>query len=216
MEEELPYASLWDGGDYELFIALRGLFAMNKFLDAADVSIPLAETRMSDIPVGEKKKLRELLQKLNDFRAKYHRKVPALKVLSAIAVCKDFKVSEENHLGPLTLFDWEGCDGAIGGMEGCNSLHCGFCRYILKMFVKLRMQLNMNVLFYHNFFRFAKWIHEQNLPEELKDYCKNVLDYLGAQNEDFTDRPNPHPKSSAQYDLEDIHSILDANCNSSQ
>ena len=77
MEEEMAGPSLWDGGDYELFIALRGLLAMNKFLDAADVSIPLAETRMSDIPVGEKKKLRELLQKLNNFRAKYHRKVPA-------------------------------------------------------------------------------------------------------------------------------------------
>ena len=77
------------------------------------------------------------------------------------------------------------------------------------------MQLNMNVLFYHIFFRFAKWIHEQNLPKELKDYCKNVLDYLGAQNEDFTDRPNPHPKSAAQYDLEDINLILDAKCKSS-
>ena len=124
-EEELPGPSLWDGGDYELFIALRGLFAMNRFLDAADVSIPLAETRMSDIPVGEKKKLRELLQKLKDFRSKYRREVPELKVLSAIAVCKGFKVSEENP----DLFDWEGCDWAMGDMEGCNSLHCGFCRY---------------------------------------------------------------------------------------
>ena len=129
MEEELPGPSLWDGGDYELFIALRGIFAMNKFLDAADVSIPLAETRMSDIPDGEKKKLRELLQKLNDFRSKYHREVPALKVLSAIAVCKDFKVSEENTPGHLELFDWEGCDWAMCDMDGCNSLHCGFCRY---------------------------------------------------------------------------------------
>ena len=78
MEEEMIGPSLWDGGDYELFIELRDLFAMNKFLDAADVSIPLAETRMSDIPVAEKKKLRELLQKLNDFRSKYHRRVQCL------------------------------------------------------------------------------------------------------------------------------------------
>ena len=102
---------------------------MNKFLDAADVTIPLAETRMSDIPVGEKKKLRELLQKLYEFRSKYHREVPALKVLSAITLCKDFNVSEENIPGHLELFDWEGCDWAMGGMEGCNSLHCRFCRY---------------------------------------------------------------------------------------
>ena len=27
MEEEMPGPSLWDGGDYELFIALRGIFA---------------------------------------------------------------------------------------------------------------------------------------------------------------------------------------------
>ena len=34
-------------------------------------------------------------------------------------------------------------------------------------------------------FRFAKWIKEQELPKELKGYCKNVLNYLGRYDEGF-------------------------------
>ena len=34
-------------------------------------------------------------------------------------------------------------------------------------------------------FRFAKWIKEQELPKELKGYCKNVLNYLGQYNKEF-------------------------------
>ena len=33
--------------------------------------------------------------------------------------------------------------------------------------------------------RFVKWLREQNLPNELETFCKNILDYLSKNMAEF-------------------------------
>ena len=107
-------------------------------------------------PIDSEDMRRHLLgeiQWIEEFQRDHQRKPPSLKVLSAMAICKNFKESEEIlSLGPSAAIDWSGiCDedcelfglptskprraraearlrfGLIGKLE---DWHCGFCRYV--------------------------------------------------------------------------------------
>ena len=73
--------------------------------------------------------MKESLAFAKEMKAKFEEepkrhKVPDLKMLSAIAICHQFKGSEpiSGRLGPFAM-DWRNC-------EGCSSpnLACGYCR----------------------------------------------------------------------------------------
>ena len=100
-------------------------------------------------------------------QSSHQRRVPALKVLSAIAICKDFKDTEEKTLDSnyFSPDHFSGCcDGSCDDdndfLNRMNYSPCAFCRFV-------------------------KWIQVQKLPRELKVYCKNVLRYLGQKDKEF-------------------------------
>ena len=94
------------------------------------------------------------IQRIEEFQRDHQRKPPGLKVLSAMAICKKFKDSEEIlHLGSSAgVISWSGticdedCDPLglptsekgrlqakallrMGLIEALEDWHCGFCRY---------------------------------------------------------------------------------------
>ena len=94
----------------------------------------------------------EEIQKIEEFQRDHHRKPPGLKLLSAMAICKEFREKEEIlSLGSSAPSNWTGiCDEecepfglptsengrrqaeemlSLGMIEKLEDWHCGFCRY---------------------------------------------------------------------------------------
>jgi len=108
----------------------------------------------------------------------YERKVPGLKVLSAVAVCKTFKNSEMKtyeieNLGPRGVTIYRG---------GCGFFQCpywdshsgGSC------LGQPRTQSDEEINRKCGWCRFTEWIQDQGgLPREVLLFCRNVLAYLG-------------------------------------
>ena len=131
--------------------------------------------------------------------------MPGLKVLSAIAICNDFKDTEEKSLGQNYYWsaNFSGCDGYCvrSTWEPYCWQHplcwpqpaniCGFCRSCISftslqgVFLPVSKKTRCLREILLIYLRFAKWIRETPLPRELKGYCKNVLDYLGQKHEDW-------------------------------
>ena len=99
------------------------------------------------------------------------RKVPSLRVLSAIAVCHMYKDSAEYHeMREDTFISWFGeeCGGNADHTSAWTSGHgrviqCGWCL-------------------------FKVWLHEQggkDLPQEMRDCVLEVLQRLAAHENDI-------------------------------
>ena len=52
-------------------------------------------------------------------------------------------------------------------------------------------------------FSFAEWIKEQELPQEMKSYCKNVLNFLGHYHSQGIDPEDQQEEDDDQQDQEE-------------
>jgi len=183
MAEQCP-GGQWEDGEFDqpLFYGMHRLFRQNEWLDKCDEFLSLIQEPREGESEAEREFWEKMINKVKKHNAKIssgepisgeiqeRRKVPPLKLLSAIAICKKYKESEEiQSLGPNAIVGWTAkCQNApheyprregdvlidLHPAHGRPNWRCGFCR-------------------------FSKWIKEQELPKELEGWCKNVLNYLG-------------------------------------
>ena len=146
----------WNDGekDWELLKEIFNLFEMNSFRSEFDL-----DTLMSDICKTQSKiraseemseEVRaELLQKMKNVEDRVkeiqsqcpEQRVPRLTVLSAIAVCKKYRDSEEiqkkvscRPKSRLRQMEWsDACRGRCQELESTSSVRCGFCRSIAQI-----------------------------------------------------------------------------------
>ena len=137
--------SPWEDGeqDYALYCNLKKFFddedthKMDE-LDEREADIK-EELENPETTESEKKKFLEMLEVLTRARNYYvragkGRKIPSLKVLSAIAVCKKHKESAE-MVNPVTggrvIWKWKwhkNCNGSCEDQDRQSDRRCGFCR----------------------------------------------------------------------------------------
>ena len=79
----------------------------------------------------EKQRLLETFKRIEKFQEDNEVKPFGLKVLSAMAICKKFKDSEEIlSLGPSAMIRWKG-DRRREDCESDGDIYCEYCRYML-------------------------------------------------------------------------------------
>ena len=77
-----------------------------------------------------KQMLLNLIQRIEQFQIDNQVRPPALKVDSAIAICKKFKDSEEIlSLGPSAMIRWRGI--CHEDCESDGNIYCEYCRYFV-------------------------------------------------------------------------------------
>ena len=96
----------------------------------------MAKDQSEDIPWGEGEKDQKVYEELSALMSMNDRKIPALKVLSAVAVCEKYKDWLLSHRtswaasneGEIRL-DWRGnCHKPCDPHTEPYNFHCGFCR----------------------------------------------------------------------------------------
>ena len=96
--------------------------------------------------------------------------VPGLQVLSAIAICRQYKASA-------------GLGNSVAGM-GATIVKWARC-HVANCPVDIHMEHNRPTVC--GFCGFSRWIKEQGLPQLLEGYVLNVLNYLAYHSEEFLD-----------------------------
>ena len=135
----------WEDGeeDSELFKEISRLFEMNRIRGVMDKELSDLlkiqwKSMIDELATSEEEKaaMEKAVKELEAERAKCQRKVPGLKVLSAIAICKKFKHSEEilNLVAQGHDMEWsDGCMELIMDrmmVDKNTSVRCGFCRSV--------------------------------------------------------------------------------------
>ena len=137
----------WEDGeeDRELFREIGNVFEMNKVLDELDndlANLMQARLRIDEEATSEEEKAAmekaadDLTRMIEKEKEKGLRRVPGLKVLSAVAVCKKYKDSEEilNLVSHVQRMEWTDiCMGHCRVLEEKSSLRCGFCRSVAQI-----------------------------------------------------------------------------------
>ena len=146
----------WNDGekDWELLKEIFSLFEMNRFrseynLDTLMSTICQTQSKIRASEELSEERRAELIQimKNGEERVKEiqsqcpERRVPSLKVLSAIAVCKKYRDSEEiqklvscRPKSRLRQMEWsDACRGRCQELEKASSVRCGFCRSIAQI-----------------------------------------------------------------------------------
>ena len=137
----------WEDGekDGELFREIGNLFEMNKVLDEFDnelATLMQARLRIDEEATSEEEKAAmektadDLTRMIEKEKEKGQRRVPGLKVLSAVAVCKKYKDSEEilNLVSQGHRMKWaDTCMGLCQVLEENSSSRCGFCRSVAQI-----------------------------------------------------------------------------------
>ena len=139
----------WEDGeeDSELFKEISRLFEMNRIRGVMDrelsdllkiqwKSMIDEQATSEEEKAAMEKAVKELEDMMREEWAKCQRKVPGLKVLSAIAICKKFRDSEEilNLVAQGHDMEWsDGCMELIMDkmlVDKNTSVRCGFCRSV--------------------------------------------------------------------------------------
>ena len=136
----------WEDGekDSELFKEIYSLFEKNRLVGEMDNELSgLLEIQWKSMideqatseeeKAAMEKAVKDLEDMMREERAKCQRKVPGLKVLSAIAICRKFKDSEEilNLVAQVHNMEWsDGCMGLCQILNQNTSVRCGFCRFV--------------------------------------------------------------------------------------
>ena len=137
----------WEDGekDTELFREIGNLLEMNKVLDEFDnelATLMQARLRIDEEATSEEEKAAmektadDLTRMIEKEKEKGQRRVPGLKVLSAVAVCKKYKDSEEilNLVSQGHRMKWaDTCMGLCQVLEENSSSRCGFCRSVAQI-----------------------------------------------------------------------------------
>ena len=141
----------WEDGeeDKKLFWEIVNVLEMNKVVDRLDhdlANLMQARSRIDEGSEEEKAALEkdadDLTKRIEKEKEKgLHRRVPNLKVLSAVAVCKKYKDSEEilNLVSQGHRMEWAatvlpsyGQPHDCQALEDHSGLLCGFCRSVAK------------------------------------------------------------------------------------
>ena len=133
----------WEDGeeDTELFTEIENLFEWNKMFDDFDKRLAALKQWMDEEATLEEEKaaiekgadnLTRLIEKKKE---KGQRSVPGLKVLSAVAVCKNYKNSVEIQTlaSQGRRMEWAyTCEGHCQEVEKTADFYsrCGFCRSV--------------------------------------------------------------------------------------
>ena len=139
----------WEDGekDSELFKEISNLFEMNRIRGVMDTHVMDLlkiqwKSMIDELATSEEEKaamekaVKELEDMIREEWAKCQRKVPGLKLLSAIAICKKFRDSEEilNLVAQGHDMEWsDGCMELIMDrmmVDKNTSVRCGFCRSV--------------------------------------------------------------------------------------
>ena len=139
----------WEDGekDSELFKEISRLFEMNRIRGVMDKELSNLlkiqwKSMVDELATSDEEKaamekaVKELEDMMREEWAKCQRKVPGLKVLSAIAICQKFKDSEEilNLVAQGHEMEWsDGCLELIMDkmlVDNNRSVRCGFCRSV--------------------------------------------------------------------------------------
>ena len=137
----------WEDGeeDRELFTEIGNLLEMNKVLDEFDnelATLMQVRSRIDEEATSEEEKAAmekradDLTRMIEKEKEKGQRRVPNLKVLSAVAVCKKYKDSEEilNLVSQGHRMEWaDTCMGHCQALEDNSSIRCGFCRSVAQI-----------------------------------------------------------------------------------
>ena len=157
--------------------------------------------------------------------------MPGLKVLSAIAICNDFKDTEEKSLGENYYWEenFSGCNGSCvrSAWEPYRWQHplcwpqpaniCGFCRSCISFiglqgvfcqFPKKTRCLSEVLLIY---LRFAKWIRETPLPrdwicitdtDEEAEFYQELYEFDEGSSEDDDEEEEEGEEGSKEEETE--------------
>ena len=118
----------WEEGEEneeEVADEMRLICGDKKALDKA-VNWIREKMTHTETPLNERV---EFMNQIVAFLKRHEKKVPGLKALSAIAVCKSYKDSDPHQMGgPPHIINWIGdCEGSLTGCERTTNL-CGFCK----------------------------------------------------------------------------------------
>ena len=124
------FGNPWEEGEEieeEVADEMRLICGDKKALDKA-VNWIREKMTDSETPLGERVDLMNQIVAFIKVKSQ-ERKVPGLKALSAVAVCKSFKESDPYQMGgPPHIINWIGdCEGSLTGCEPTANW-CGFCK----------------------------------------------------------------------------------------